>query len=319
MQTEQNKPLISIIIPFYNSAEYINNILSCIKKQTNRNFEVIFVNDGSTDNSESVINDELFGTDVSFRIIRQENKGLGEARNHGLLCARGDWVMFIDADDAIQNFAIENYVETVNYYKNADVILSHYIDVDILQYDYETEKSYKLKIIDNKSVMANFLTRKTVYLAPGNLFNRQFLEENHILFPKIRWSEDQYFLWKVFNNADKIVELESILYNYCHHGGVSIMNSTSVDMMLSSYDIYNTTLIPTISDLNIAYNLLPRWCLGCLHVLAQRGTKVDFMHFWTSVDGKTQMKKLRGFPSLKIKLLARMGEISPSILYCILK
>ena len=72
MQTEQNKPLISIVIPFYNSAEYINNILSCIKKQTNRNFEVIFVNDGSTDNSESVINDELFGTDVSFRIIRQE-------------------------------------------------------------------------------------------------------------------------------------------------------------------------------------------------------------------------------------------------------
>ena len=94
------KPTVSIIIPIYNKEKYLNNCISSIKNQSLKDIEVICVDDGSTDNSLSTLK-SYTSDDSRFKIIKQENRGPGLARNVGLENATGEYVLFLDADDWI--------------------------------------------------------------------------------------------------------------------------------------------------------------------------------------------------------------------------
>lgn len=91
-------PMISIIIPVYNVAQYLRQCLDSVIEQTYRNIEIILVDDGSTDNSGSIC-DEYAQMDSRVIVIHKENQGLGKTRNAGILAARGDYIMFVDSDD----------------------------------------------------------------------------------------------------------------------------------------------------------------------------------------------------------------------------
>ncbi|MGB4722635.1 MAG: glycosyltransferase family A protein, partial [Defluviitoga tunisiensis] len=108
-------PFITIIVPFYNSGKYIKNSVESIKKQTSQNFEVLFINDGSTDNSKGILKELLIDCDINYRIIDKENGGESTARNLGIKEARGDYVFFFDSDDFIDD---ELITEITNKLKN---------------------------------------------------------------------------------------------------------------------------------------------------------------------------------------------------------
>lgn len=91
---------VSIIIPVYNTEQYLRDCLSSVLAQTFADFEAIIVNDGSTDGSAAIIR-EFAGRDSRFTIVEQENRGLSEARNAGLKVARGQWITFVDSDDMV--------------------------------------------------------------------------------------------------------------------------------------------------------------------------------------------------------------------------
>ena len=93
-------PILSIIFPVYNVEAYLNESLSSILSQDFKDFELIAVNDGSTDNSLSIL-ERYQSLDARLRIISQENKGLSSARNLGLKNARGKYIGFVDSDDMI--------------------------------------------------------------------------------------------------------------------------------------------------------------------------------------------------------------------------
>lgn len=98
--------LISIVIPIYNAEKYLEECLNSIKNQTYKNFEVIMVNDGSKDDSETICMNFL-RSDSRFRYLKKENAGVSSARNVGLDNVEGDYITFIDADDWVD----ENYLE----------------------------------------------------------------------------------------------------------------------------------------------------------------------------------------------------------------
>ena len=102
----ENYPAISLIIPIYNVANYLTRTLESVKNQTFKDFEVICVNDGSSDNS-AVIAKSFADTDERFRLINQENTGLSGARNTGLKNSRGEYIMFLDGDDYYHKQCIE--------------------------------------------------------------------------------------------------------------------------------------------------------------------------------------------------------------------
>lgn len=99
--------MISVIIPLYNKAHTIVNTLNTVLNQTYHDFEVVIVNDGSTDNGVEVIKQNF--NDSRIRIINQKNAGVSAARNRGIQESRGKWISFLDADDEW----MPNYLETV--------------------------------------------------------------------------------------------------------------------------------------------------------------------------------------------------------------
>ena len=96
----QNRPMISIIIPVFNAEAYLYRCLKSIQEQTNKNFEVIIIDDGSTDQSINICQ-EFTEKDNRFKVYQKENGGVSSARNMGLNHAIGDFIFFADADDWI--------------------------------------------------------------------------------------------------------------------------------------------------------------------------------------------------------------------------
>ena len=119
---------ISIIIPVYNVEKYLKQCLDNIIKQIFTDFECICVNDGSTDSSLKILQ-EYASKDNRFKIINQENKGLAESRNIGLSVAIGDYVLFIDSDDFIDNNFCEVLYNDAKKY-NCDVCFAERFDFD---------------------------------------------------------------------------------------------------------------------------------------------------------------------------------------------
>jgi glycosyltransferase involved in cell wall biosynthesis len=101
--------LVSIIIPLYNAANYIESCLTSVVKQTYTNLQVIIVNDGSTDDSLTIVI-QFIRDDSRFTLVNQENKGCSAAKNKGLQYATGDFIQYLDADDILS----ENKIEEAN-------------------------------------------------------------------------------------------------------------------------------------------------------------------------------------------------------------
>lgn len=120
---EGEKGLISIVIPYYNLGETIQETVLSIKKSTYKNYEIIIVNDGSN-KKESIEALEEFKNDKSIKIINIANKGLANARNVGAEAARGEFVAFIDADDKIEETFYEKAVKILNQYNNVSYVYS---------------------------------------------------------------------------------------------------------------------------------------------------------------------------------------------------
>ncbi|MGG4603681.1 glycosyltransferase [Paenalcaligenes sp. Me131] len=114
---------ISVVIPVYNVEKYLPDLINSLTKQTNPNFEFIFVNDGSTDSSEAIVV-EACHADSRFRIINKENGGLSSARNTGIKHAVGTWICFIDSDDWITPDSLQRLLAQAKE-QEVDVIIGN--------------------------------------------------------------------------------------------------------------------------------------------------------------------------------------------------
>ena len=124
-------PKLSIIIQVYNVEKYIKHCLDSIKAQTMKDFEIIVVNDGATDNSEKMIKEyQKNNPDLTIKYFKKENGGLASARNYGVKYAEGDYISFIDPDDYLDN----------NTYEDLKVYMDEKIDVI----------KFKLKLVNKK-------------------------------------------------------------------------------------------------------------------------------------------------------------------------
>lgn len=210
-------PKISVIVPAYNVEDYIYDCLISILKQTLKDFEIIVINDGSTDRTLSIIK-TFMQFDKRIKLIDKKNNGVGSAKNDGLKIAEGECIVFVDSDDVIKNkYFFENIYQ--KYVTNpVDVVVfgvSNFVNGKYKKSSYGVEKiPQKLK---NRVI--NFsLAEKDLFKIPvlcmSKLYRKNFLQENEIFFQEGCIGEDQIFFIKSLLLAKKLYIMDENFYGY---------------------------------------------------------------------------------------------------------
>ena len=215
---------LSIIMPIYNDEKLLLKSIDSVINQNIDDFELICINDGSTDNSLNVLNNYESKYDF-IKIISQENKGPSKTRNKGIEIASGEYIAFLDSDDIFvdENALNKMYELAIKY--DADVVSSN---IQFVEQDYSIKKNPHYELgdyiqfdeygcIDSKDYGIPFAFYK-------NIFKREFLIKNEIHFPNLSVGEDPVFMAKVLTNTSKIVTTPLVLYGYNYSNGGVVNN-----------------------------------------------------------------------------------------------
>ena len=209
-------PKISVIIPVYNTEKYIEKCLESIAGQTMQDFEVIVVNDGSTDNSKKVIKDYMKNSNLDIKYLEKENGGLASARNYGVERALGKYISFLDSDDYLDK----------NLFSNLEKYMDE--DIDLIK--------FKMKTVDEKENVIEKLDGPVFDVCTGEegykklcttdkymdpaciyLYRREFFVENNFKY-KLRYHEDFGLTSLIMIQAKTFVSTKIFGYNYLQTG-----------------------------------------------------------------------------------------------------
>ena len=261
--------LISIIIPVYNVEKHIEQCLNSIKKQSYQNFEVIIVNDGSLDNTESICK-KIVQSDVRFKYFSKENGGVSSARNFGLDNANGHYITFIDGDDWVEENHLELLINSL-IENNSDVAISSYKqfnNIDIFFYRaYTKQERFLLNFnkMHKNEILLDFpkllSTNVCFNNAVSKLFKRNLVKD--IRFDdKLKYAEDLDFYFRLYLNTESISFVNEATYVYRLHEDSTTSGFTQeyAEQELSIFKkmhekIYELGL-PTINYLNKLESLL---------------------------------------------------------------
>lgn len=310
---------ISVIVPIYNKEKHIRNLLKSIKRQTYEDFELILVNDGSTDKSMEIVEEELKDLKCKYTVINKENGGQSTTRNRGIKEAEGKWIVMLDSDDAIQEDYLKILFESVENCK-ADVGICDIKMVDDCNIFSESERTHKLEIKDGKEFFKDFILHK-ISIGPNSLIiKKNLLDEYNIKFnEKSRYSEEFIFITELLYNANKVVHVKEELYNYCLRSG-SVSTGANIEKIINGYkqiEKYSEKYKDNINNYEEIYNkyALPRWILATARFTAGNMNYDSYKELMTQLNAKNKIKQLISFPDLKTKIAAIIFYISPKIFY----
>lgn len=245
-------PLVSIIVPVYNVEKYLPKCIDSIINQKYINIEIICVNDGSTDGSLKLLN-SYKEQDSRVLIINKENRGVSAARNDALKIAQGEYVLFVDADDWIDDFTLKIAI-TMMQENDSDIVMwsyvSEHIDKSIIKHVWNENK-----VFDKKEV-SGFLCRKLIgpldeelcrpelvdCIAPvwGKLYKRSLLDDVEFVdLNKIGSYEDGLFNYYVFRKANKVVYIDNPMYHYVRYNSLSQTSAYNSKLFLQWQNLFS--------------------------------------------------------------------------------
>lgn len=313
--------LISIIIPIYNSEKYLDNCLKSILNQTYKNFEVLCVDDGSSDRSVEIINQYVL-RDKRVIFYKNRTKGVSAARNYALEKCKGEYVLFVDSDDWIDlDICYEAF--KVAKMENADIVLWSYIR----EYPDQSKPRYILgnqKKIFRKEDM-NYLCRRlygligkelsqpedanTIVTAWGKLYKKEKIGDlKFVDLKEIGTSEDTLFNMEVFQKCEKAVYIPKCSYHYRKNNVDSVTTRYNPKLYKQWENLYNIIEKKIYSLENPAICLeafYNRIALGLIPyvlnvVVSKNGLKKQYREVKAVLVNKRYQK---AFDSLQIKYM----------------
>lgn len=232
--------LLSVIIPVYNTKEYLR---ACVKSCLSRSFddyEILIVDDGSTDSETPLLCDSIASEHPGLvRVIHQKNKGLGGARNTGTAEAKGEYLFFVDSDDTLTEGAVDIIVKRIKE-TNSDIIAFDIYTDNGSGNRVPLDSSYiRVKEPFSLSEHPEFLL--SLPNAWSRVWKRTLYTENGIEYPERAWYEDIRTTSKLFAAAESITTTEDRLYVYLQREG-SIMRSANLERNVEIIDAFEDLL-----------------------------------------------------------------------------
>lgn len=226
------KPMVSIIVPVYNAAPYLNQCVDSLTNQTLKEIEIILINDGSTDDS-LVVCVGLAATDDRIRLIDKPNGGVSEARNDGLRAATGEYIGFVDPDDWVDADMYERMLATLTTAR-ADICMCNYVKetkegtVPVLMKQTGTigEDAILGDIVANVIAKPSFRSGETDIMGSvcRLLVSRELLEKGNIWFDKdVAFMEDLLVCVEAFLKCERIIIDAGAYYHYRVHESSTVM------------------------------------------------------------------------------------------------
>lgn len=217
----------SFIVPVYNTKKYLKKCLDSLIKQTYKNFEIIIINDGSTDESYDIIK-KYKDKYSNIKVINQQNQGLSMARNNGVLEAIGDYILFVDSDDYIE----VNLLKEVDKNLNNEEVLRFQIFTE--DEDYTNKRKYlenSFEVVAGKDALEKLSAYKFVEPAWCYVIKKDYYIRNKFKFKKDMYHEDFGLIPYVIYKAKKVKSISYCGYHYITRSG-SIINSSSYDKIV---------------------------------------------------------------------------------------
>lgn len=200
---------ISIIVPVYNTAKYLNKCIKSLLNQTLEDIEIILINDGSTDESDTIIKKYK---DKRIKYIHKKNKGIGKTRNLGIESANGEFLSFIDSDDYVEpDFCEKMYDKAIK--DDCDIVIcDFYKDID------NALEHIKIESFKDNSLKINPNILNKVNLGPCNkIYKKNLFENKNNRFVENLKYEDAPFVCKMLISAKKIGKVDEYLAHYVIH------------------------------------------------------------------------------------------------------
>lgn len=285
---------ISIIVPVYNAAPYLETCISSILNQSYSNLELILVNDGSTDDSAKICA-SFAQKDRRVKLITKANGGQSSARNLGLDVATGDLIMFVDSDDWLLDGCIERLYKALKD-NDSDISIGQFMEF------YEDTGKYFLHVFKENYYVKNYRPLDWFKLEYSNDYAisqvfpspcyRLFKTDvwQGIRFPEGKIAEDELTIWKVYLLADKITFMNDTVYAYRKHSGSTThVNSLAQILLYRSIEERIGLLGQLSADCSTEINAY-KWRLG-LH----RDNDLKEGHIQEYYDVKTKIDIMRKY------------------------
>lgn len=315
---------ISVIIPVYNVENYLHYAMDSLFRQTYKNFEVILVNDGSTDDSGRLCEEYAQQYDNVF-VYHKKNGGLSDARNFGVENAKTDWIFFLDPDDYIEAFTFELLINLQKKYNvplvstkvQSTSVYNEYHDSEVSNLDLTLTKK-----VTKETALALMLENKIATVsACAKLYHKKILQE--VPFPVGKIYEDFFVIAEHLKFAKEIVISPIVTYNYYRRVG-SIVNS---DFTKKQYDFFDSAennryiIQKYYEDSRLEENLNLKIVKGSFPIssLAANSAPSELMTIQKKIQPYYFEILLNGKENIKFKIKYSLFLLDPKIFYTLKK
>lgn len=222
--------MISIIVPCYNAAKYMDECLMSISKQSYQNWETICVNDGSRDNTLEII-ENFANKDQRFTVISQENQGVAVARNNALKICKGEYICFVDSDDVIEPDFLETFVNMMD--DNNDLSICNFTREMTDLYEKAKKTTIKWTKTGNECAEKIILDKSFSPQICCMMFKKNIIDKHNICFyPNCARGEDWEFYMKYLAHSEKVTYYDKVIYHY-RKSDTSAMSSFNIKSLTS--------------------------------------------------------------------------------------
>ena len=222
-----NTPKISVIVPVYNVEKYLPRCIDSILSQTFTDFELLLIDDGSTDGSGKIC-DAFAEKDSRIRVFHQDNRGVSVARNLGIFHSNGEWICFVDSDDEVK----ENHLLSfISYMHN------RYVDFYVCGYEFLLKSRTSISLpyaIYNEDEVQDFIINSKkgnlLGLQCNKMFNAQIIKDNKLYFDPAIWSyEDELFVLQYLRFCHSVMTIPHCTYIY-YFGNPNSLSSKYIEI-----------------------------------------------------------------------------------------